>query len=352
MHPETAPATRFRVSQYRSHFQTRRIDVRIWSFLRERDLRGWYGKSHRGRVVAVLLGILRLPSAISLILSSDVILIQREAAPLGPALLEKFASLLRPTIWDFDDALWRTFSSPTAGQIPRWLRASRNKYAVIATAADEIWAGSQILADWAGPYNENVLVIPTVVQVPDELPTPPEGGRVGWVGSHSTSPFLRAILPALAGLNSVDSVLAVGAGPMGTTDVFVDQRPWSPSTELEALRGIRVGLYPIDREHPLADGKCGLKAIMYMANGIPPVVTPTPTNAAIVRHGVDGLHANSESEWRSAVSRLLEDRELWHRLRRSGYERAHEHYSVERWAPALCERIVAIAEHGRLRAHS
>ena len=119
--------------------------------------------------------------------------------------------------------------------------------------------------------------------------------------------------------------------------------PWSPATEVDVLARTRVGLYPVDRGHPLAEGKCGLKAILFMAYGVPPVVTPTTTNAKIVRDGVDGLHAEDGESWTAAVARLLDDAALWERCSAAAFERARE-YSLQRWAPVLVERVLTLAE--------
>jgi glycosyltransferase involved in cell wall biosynthesis len=113
------------------------------------------------------------------------------------------------------------------------------------------------------------------------------------------------------------------------------QLPWSADNERDALRAIRVGLYPIDRAHPMADGKCGLKAVLYMAHGIPPIVTPTPTNALIVRDGIDGLHADTAEQWVAAIERLLDDDELWSRCSLSAHARAKACYSTEVWGPQV-----------------
>ena len=110
---------------------------------------------------------------------------------------------------------------------------------------------------------------------------------------------------------------------------------WSLDEERRTLSKARVGLYPIDRTHPLADGKCGFKAVLYMSRGIPPVLTPTPANAAIVRDGVEGLHADDPDAWREAIQRLLDDDDLWERCSWAAYERARSNYSLDVWGPRI-----------------
>lgn len=340
VHPASVAATRLRVLQYAPALQQQGISLAPWSFLAERDLRDWYGASHLRRALVVLRSLLRMPLAVRVIWQSDVVIVQREALPLGPPFLELLAAALRPVVWDVDDAIWVDFVSPTAGRVPRWLRATGDKYRRICARADAVWAGSTVLADWCREHNPATAVVPTVVEVPQQRPSHGPGRVVTWIGSHSTGPFLDAVLPAMAAVSPPAVVTVLGAVPRTSpSGLQVDVRPWSLETERESLAEARVGLYPIDTGHPLAEGKCGLKAVLYMAQGVPPVVTPTTTNAAVVRDGVDGLFAETDEAWTSAVARLLDDDVLWERLSASAHARALADFSVARWAPQIAAEL-------------
>ena len=344
VHPERSAATRLRATQYGPAAAAQGIDVRLWSFFDDADLDAWYGASHRARVAVVLGALLRLHRLRTVLRGAGIVLVQREALPFGPPVLEWLAARRgRRLVWDVDDSLWQPYVSPTAGRVPRWLRATGDKYARICRRADEVWAGSEVLAAWCRRHSSNVHVVPTVVDVPCDLP--PAAGRetVCWIGSHSTGEFVEAVLPALSNVDPAPRVVLVGANPSVPHGVAAEIVPWSPEAEEGTLREARIGLYPVDRAHPLSEGKCGLKAILYMAHGIPVVATPTSTNAAVVRDGVDGLYAEDLDSWTSAVQRLLDDEQLWESCRRSAHERALEEYSLARWAPWVIGRLRTIA---------
>jgi glycosyltransferase involved in cell wall biosynthesis len=329
--------------QYEPYFATLGLDLVMWSFLHDRDLKTWYGKRHINRLAVIVGAVARIPAALRLIQSAHLVIVQREALPFGPPLLERWAARRRPVVWDVDDAVWESFVSPTAGHLPRWVRATGGKYRRICKVATEVWAGSDVLATWCQQHNQRVAVIPTVVPVPQTRPSIPKNRTVSWIGSHSTGPFVQHLLPALRNVQPALDVVVVGAAVEVPDGVQVRQLAWSEQVEASIVRSSRVGLYPIDRTHPLAEGKCGLKAILYMAQGVPPVVTPTATNAKIVRNGVDGLYAEDRDGWVRAVSSLLADDAQWERMSSSAHARARADYSTEVWGPRVAARALDLA---------
>lgn len=342
VHPVRVASTRLRAMQYTKAAAARGVQIGLWSFFRDDDLPRWFGSSQLGRMAVLARGMLRLGGALLAIRRADVVLVQREALPLGPALLERYAASRAPVVWDVDDAIWQDFGSPTAGRVPQWLRATGGKYAWLCRHATEVWVGSDVLAEWVRRHRADVRVVPTVVPVPAERPSQAMTRTVSWIGSHSTGPFLEAVLPAVAAVSPPAQVHVVGAAPRTPPGLDVTVHDWSPATEASVLAVTAVGLYPIDRAHPLAEGKCGLKAIMYMANGIPTVLTPTSTNAAVVRDAIEGLHADDPAAWTAAVQRLLDDAELRNRLGTAAHSRALAEYSLQAWAPRVADSLARL----------
>lgn len=343
VHPATVAATRLRVSAYHAHCADKGIRLRLWSLFQPDDLRVWYGPSHRARAGVLLRALPRLRQARSLIRAADTVIVQREALPFASAVLERYAVRRGVRlVWDVDDAVWQRFESPTSGRVGRLARGRGGKYRWLRRHATEIWAGSAVLAQWCAQGGRPVTVVPTVVAVPDERPARPRTRVAGWIGSHSTGPFLETVLPAIAAVRPRCALTVVGAAVRGPEGLEMDACPWSPAAEERALGAMRVGLYPVDVDHPLAEGKCGLKAILYMSRGIPPVVTPTTPNAHIVRHGREGLHARTHAEWTAAVQTLLDDPELWERLSQAAYARVRDQYSLQVWGERIADRLVRL----------
>jgi glycosyltransferase involved in cell wall biosynthesis len=344
VHPVSTAATRLRAAQYERFLTDAGLTLRIWTFFDEPGVRRWFGPRHRDRVAAALRALVQLPRAVAAVRGADAIIVQREALPFGPPVLELLSGWRRTLIWDIDDALWESYASSTTGRVSRLLKATGDKYRRICRRADEVWAGSEVLAAWCRQHNENVEVVPTVVPVPPMPDSPAMERTISWIGSHSTGAFVEAVLPVMASIEPPAEILVVGASPRLPASGSVTVLPWSLDEEARTLARTRVGLYPVDRSHPLADGKCGLKAILYMSRGIPCVVTPTTTNAAVLRDGKEGFHASDPYEWGNRVARLLDDDALWSTMSKAAHARAEAEYSLERWGPRQAARLRAILD--------
>jgi len=56
-----------------------------------------------------------------------------------------------------------------------------------------------------------------------------------------------------------------------------------------------------------ARGKCGFKALQYMALGIPTIAANVGVNSTIITHGQDGFIAKTTEDWFEYLNALLSD---------------------------------------------
>lgn len=212
--------------------------------------------------------------------------------------------------------------------------------------ADIVLPGNEFLGDFArGAISGHsppgkIRVLPTVVdtklfkpgagQVPD-VPV------VGWVGSHSTLPYLLECRPALVELASRLSYrlrIVSNEPPPPMPGVDVEFVRWHPDVEVSVFHGLSVGLYPLHDDH-WSRGKCGFKAIQYSACGIPVVASPVGVVRDIVAPEETGLWAESHREWCDQIERIIRDPGLGARMGAQGRAYIEDRYSVESSLPSL-----------------
>ena len=87
-----------------------------------------------------------------------------------------------------------------------------------------------------------------------------------------------------------------------------------------------------------------MKALQYMALGIPPVVSPVGANTTIVEDGVNGYHARDDDEWVEKIRCLLGDAELRRRLGSKARRTVEESYSARVHAPRMAKVLREAAE--------
>jgi glycosyltransferase involved in cell wall biosynthesis len=117
---------------------------------------------------------------------------------------------------------------------------------------------------------------------------------------------------------------------------------WRADTEVEDLREVDVGLMPLSDDE-WSQGKCGGKALQYMALGIPPIVSPVGVNARIVRDGVNGFHARTEDDWVDRIATLLRDCSLRRALGSEARRTIETSYSARIQVPRIARVFREVA---------
>jgi glycosyltransferase involved in cell wall biosynthesis len=278
---------------------------------------------------------------------ADLIWIYAELFPWLPAAAERLAFRPGlPVIHDMDDAFFVPYDRSDHALVRRLLGG---KLRPLIRGASACTCGNGYLADYARPLCPRTLVVPTVVDTASYVPAeqdPPRPLTIGWIGSPSTWPLVRSLLPLLEELcrTAAIRVKAVGAGAAARADGFpgLDLIDWSERTEVAEVQSMDIGIMPLV-DSPFVRGKSGYKLIQYMACGMPVVATPIGVNAEIVDHGVSGYLASSPDEWRRALLGLIADAELRARMGAAGRQRAVERYSLASQAPRLVDLFRSVA---------
>jgi glycosyltransferase involved in cell wall biosynthesis len=152
---------------------------------------------------------------------------------------------------------------------------------------------------------------------------------IGWTGTFSSRPYLDTLRNVLIKLSLIcDFKLRIIANfdyELPGIDLEVIQ--WSKDTEVIDLQGIDIGLYPLIPEEFVL-GKSGLKAIQYMAFGIPTVATSYGTTPLLIAHMQNGLLVKTEDEWVKSLKTLIEDPSLRAKIGKNARKTIVNKYSL------------------------
>ncbi len=268
----------------------------------------------------------------------DAVFVQKRLLGLlDRAILSRAA---RRLVYDVDDAVM--FREGDRSDAPRGSRMRR--FRAMAAMSDLVLAGNDTLRRAAAAHAGRVFCFPTVVDTDRYRPEPrpPHAPPViGWSGSRGTNDYLNAVLPALDRLAArvpftlrVVSDTREGIDLAACANLRAEFSRWDAASERDDFLGFDIGLMPLP-DTPWARGKCALKALVYMACGVPAVCSPVGVVSTIITHGWNGFLAASEGEWESSLERLLGDEALRREIAARGRETVVDRYSLAAHAPRL-----------------
>lgn len=295
------------------------------------------GKLHgRWRALAQPLSVVSRLRQLGEIVRHDVAWLQRPMIQYSTTALERYVARRRPTVFDFDDAIFHNKWGLEAHKVRR-----------LVDAATHVVVGNTYLAEFVA-RPDKTTIIPTVVDERRYATRPDPEGRftIVWTGLSSNlrelAPYagaLRRVLDETGGRLVVIADRLDAPFLAGLDVAFV---PWSPEVEVAALAEGHAGVMPI-ADTPYNRGKCGFKLIQYMARAIPVVASPVGANRDIVRHGIDGFHAETPDAWADALLALARDPALRQRMGASARARVEAHYSVTAVVPQMLDVIRRVA---------
>lgn len=330
----TLPSQRFRFEHYLPYLAKNSVKYKIAPYFSMKNRNVLYSKSNvTGKMAVILRGYAIRVLDLFRLIPYSYVYIHREVTPVGPPLFEWIIAKIfrKKIVYDFDDAIW----VPTMSEHNRKFKFVRSfgKIGKICKWAHLVTVGNKFLGEYAGQFNKNVLIIPTVVNtetVHGKLQQQDtDKPAVGWTGSFTTLVYLNEVIPVLQRLQErIDFTFYVIADkdpqlPLKSYQ-FIS---WNRETETEDLLRFHIGLMPLT-DDVISRGKCGFKAIQYMALGIPALVSPVGVNTEIVSDNVNGFICKEEKKWEEDLELLLLDAKLRSKIGTAARKEIEQKYSV------------------------
>jgi glycosyltransferase involved in cell wall biosynthesis len=330
-----APSQRFRFEQYFPVLEAHGFSYDVRPFLDRTAMHVLYEPGRFGlKVWKVIIGFLHRLTMLLNLWRYDLVFMHREAAPIGPPVFEWLIAKVfrKKVVFDFDDAIWipnTSSSNPFISLFKRYRNAENT-----CAWAWKVSCGNAYLRDHAARFNPQAVINPTTIDTEfhHNRVKSYTGARtvIGWTGTHSTIRYLDRVVPILRELEQHFEFEFL---------VIADRRPdfelrcmrfvkWDKATEIDDLLCMDVGIMPLENDQ-WAQGKCGFKALQYMALGIPAVVSPVGVNTEIVTHAKNGWVCDSDDDWRACLRMVLARPEMLPGLSESARQTVVQRYSVQ-----------------------
>lgn len=334
-----AAGQRLKYEQYFEDWRAHGFDIHVSPYM---DMDMWNAayvpKRYAAKGRGVLLGEARRLRDLVSVDQYDLTYVFMNVSPIGTTLFERVVrERAKRLIFDLEDNVLvgqqlDTKSSPNP--LARFLK-NPNKARYLVETSDHVITSSPFLNDDCVGINRHRACtyisssVDTDRFVPAERYTNESTVTIGWTGTFSSRPYLDLLRNVFLELSHRVRfrLRVIGNFEWSLPGVDVEVIQWTKEREVADLQGIDIGVYPLPTDDWVL-GKSGLKAIQYMAFGIPTVATNVGTTPRIIRDGENGLLVRSDAEWVDALERLVLDADLQRRLGTQARADAVAHYSV------------------------
>jgi glycosyltransferase involved in cell wall biosynthesis len=332
------PSPRFRFLQFIKPLREKGVNIDIVFSYPSRNYKTKINQSPFNKIEIAFIVLVRLIHITWIALTKakkyDLIYTNKDLMPnLDITIAERILSFFNPKlIFDIDDAIY--------------LSKRGKKLDVIWQSYIAVIAGSPVHIDYIkSKHNLKCFYIPMAIDTHKYQPqkTRKEGKiRIGWSGSHFTNiyalPVMKQCMEMLAEKLDFELIVISNVNPKiewkNVQSRFIQ---WTEETEVEGLQQIDIGLMPL-KDEPFERGKCALKAVQYMAVGIPALVSPVGVNTSIVTDGFDGYHCRNNEEFVNRLLELVSDKSKKIEMGKNARKTVEGKYSVE----VLTERYIEV----------
>ena len=329
-----AAGQRLKYEQYFENWTDNGYEITVSSFM---DMEMWKVVYTHGNFLAKVFGTFRgyFGRILDLIRVGryDLIYVHMWITPFGTSMVERiFRGLSKIIIYDIEDNVIMKKSNERNPFIDFFKSSKKIKYLI--KTADHVITSSPFLNDFCLRINLNkaCTYISSSVDTDRFLPVNSYNNEkkvtIGWTGTFSSKIYLDLLRNVFTDLNKrIDFKLRViGNFHYELPGIDLEVVQWTKEKEVEDLQGIDIGIYPLVQDEWVM-GKSGLKAIQYMAFGLPTVATNVGTTPLIIRHMENGWLVNTEKEWIDALETLVKNSELRRNIGQAARFTVLENYS-------------------------
>ncbi len=339
-YPENeAPSQRLKYEQYFPYLRSQGYSITVSPFISPAF---WKIIYHKGNLLFKLFyglsGYFRRLGDLFRIHKFDMVYVHLWGTPMGPPIYEwLLKKTARKIIYDIDDLVYLKNTVSKVHPLITYIKG-RQKPLFLMKHADHVITCTPYLDSFVRKLNQHTTDISSTVDTDIYKPANNYNNNskitLGWSGSLSTAKYFYLLGPVLKKLSALYdfNILVIGDPNVKIEGLKIESIAWEEKEEVTNLQKIDIGLYPLPDEEWVL-GKSGLKAIQYMALGIPTVATAIGANYRVIEEGVSGFLVASESGWIEKLSILIKDATLRKSIGESARKRVEDLFSVKANAP-------------------
>jgi L-malate glycosyltransferase len=330
-----APSQRLKYEQYFDAFREEGFEIHVQPFVSKKLWSIIYKKGNFiGKLLQTLLGYWSRFWLIFSLKKYDVVYIHLWVTPFFMPFYEWiYCSLAKKVVYDIDDLVYLSDNKSKANKTVGIFK-SKKKPIYLMKHADHVITCTPYLDEFVRKFNTHTTDISSTVDTHKYIPVNRYENKnpivLGWSGSTTTSKYFYLLKEVLLELSKKYpiKIIIMGNPNIQIEGLNIESLAWSESIELEVLQKFDIGLYPLPDEEWVL-GKSGLKAIQYMALGVPTVATAIGANFRVIDDKVSGMLVNSHQEWVDALSALIESPELRKKMGEAGRKKIEQEFSID-----------------------
>jgi hypothetical protein len=252
-------------------------------------------------------------------------------------LYQQIRSMRGPTIFDLDDAVWIGASTP------KWHHRLRRiiKTRKLGRSCTAITAANKTLGNYFR-LQQKVHIVPMALdsKVWQAKSQWSETITLGWAGAPGNLGMIESLDPVLSHIlrkhPQVELAIYSGARPkLSCPYKFI---PYRQDQLAQTIRSFSIGLVPLP-DTKFASAKSPIKALQYMASGLPFIGSPQPGLTEMTGSIAAATYAQNHTQWVQGLEKLIRQPKQLAELGQSGRQQFESKYSAHavssQWAQIL-----------------
>ncbi len=329
-----AAGQRLKYEQYFDYWREQGYEITISSFMDQSMWKVVYTSgNYVPKILGTLRGYIRRVADLFRVRRYDMVYVFMWTTPIGTSLFERlFNFLSKKLVYDVEDNVLMEKSNELNPFIKVLKGQGKTKFLI--KHADHVITSSPFLNDYCMSLNlkKACTYISSSIDTDRFLPINPYSNdkkvTIGWTGTFSSKIYLDLLRDVFLELakRCEFRLRVIGNFEYEFPEIDLEVIQWTSKKEVEDLQKIDIGIYPLVQDEWIL-GKSGLKAIQYMAFGLPTVATNVGTTPKIIQHKENGWLVKSDIEWVNALETLVKDTQLRRKLGEAARTSVLENYS-------------------------